>query len=534
MVISMTAEIIWILIKGQRSRQMFAFAACQFLLDIWSVSQLLVLKSANSEQLFLSYCVGNIGICFIGSAWLSFSCITAGFKAPKAMFPVIFSFSAFILASALTNPLHGLFYTSFELSGVEHGTLFYVNILFTYLCIISGTIILCANVRSDRNHKRITALLILSAALPLISNILNLTGIISTRYDITPPAFSFSSLFLLLATNRYGFLNVNELAFDKALDNISDGFAVFGSNGAMNYSSSAMREFFGISEDLSLDDFYRILGDEQRELLSKAEPFVETEYQKNSERLRIRRYRILGKKGNTLAVTFIVSDVTRYYEEIRREQELSEAKERLAIETERNRIAQEVHDTAGHTLTMINSLARLISVSVGENNTDDAAKYALEAQELSRQGIAQLRMSINDLRKRSENSLITDNLRSLANSVRGMTAELCIQGNDSSRYSFCSGTIYKNAREAVTNAVKYSHASRMDIIVKFHENCVEVYIIDNGIGCGNITAGNGLNGMTERTEKIGGSIRFMSSEGCGFTIMMKFPLPDGEREEAEK
>ena len=64
----------------------------------------------------------------------------------------------------------------------------------------------------------------------------------------------------------------------------------------------------------------------------------------------------------------------------------------------------------------------------------------------------------------------------------------------------------------------------MDIIVKLLENSAEVYIIDNGKGCSEINFGNGLKGMRERTEKIGGSIRFTSSDQCGFSITMKFPI----------
>ncbi|MGN0580390.1 MAG: histidine kinase N-terminal 7TM domain-containing protein [Ruminococcus sp.] len=523
-IISMTAEILWILARGQRSRQMFTFVACQFFLNIWSVSQLLILESVNSRQLFLSYCIGNTGICFIGASWLLFACSTAGVMLPKWLKACIFLFSAAMWTASLTNPLHGLFYTGFSLPSVEHGILFYANILFIYACIISGTVILCANIRRGANHRKITALLILSAVIPLISNILSLIGVISTRYDVTPLAFSMSSIFLLLATNRYGFLNVNELAFDKALDVISDGVAVFGTNGSMTYSSSAMRSFFGISEEIELADFYMILGTEHAEKLSAPGSFIETELVMDSRRLRIRQYRILGKNGNTLAVTFVVSDITRYYDEILREQELSSVKERLAIESERNRIAQEVHDTAGHTLTMINSLARLISVSLDNGNPGKAAEYSEEAQELSSQGIAQLRLSINNLRKKSEISLITDGLRQLADSVRGMETALCIQGEDSQRYSFCSNTIYENTRETITNALKYSGASRMDIIVKLRDSSAEVYIMDNGKGCGSISDGNGLRGMRERTEKIGGSIEFRSSEGCGFTTVMKFPI----------
>ena len=56
------------------------------------------------------------------------------------------------------------------------------------------------------------------------------------------------------------------------------------------------------------------------------------------------------------------TDVGKYYQLLEQEQELAVSNQKLAIEQERNRIAQEVHDTTGHTLTMINSLLKLIRI----------------------------------------------------------------------------------------------------------------------------------------------------------------------------
>ena len=63
-----------------------------------------------------------------------------------------------------------------------------------------------------------------------------------------------------------------------------------------------------------------------------------------------------------MAGTFLLTDVGEYYERLQQSRELAVAAQRLAIEKERNRIAQEVHDTTGHTLTMIQSLLRLARV----------------------------------------------------------------------------------------------------------------------------------------------------------------------------
>lgn len=520
-IILMTAVMGWILTKGNRSRQTFSCILCQLLLNIWSASQLFQLEAVNTRQLFISYCIGNIGICFIGTLWFIFSCYTSDKKIPKAVKLLMLGFSVSMLIMAFTNPLHKLFYSTFTFEKVIHGPVFYLNILYTYVCMFSGTAMLCRKLYSVRHKRGQLIMLVLSAVIPLCTNILYLFGAINTLYDITPLAFSVSSILVLFATNRYGFLNVNEIAFDKAMENISEGVCVFGKNGFMSYSNATMRELFPIDNDCLYDSLLSSLSPAQRQSVAET---GEAEIDCSDKTIRLKEYRQFKKNGQPVAIILIASDITRYYEMARQEQALSEAKRKLAIESERNRIAQEVHDTAGHTLTMINSLAKLIGVSADKKEFATIEQYARETQQLSSQGIAQLRVSINNLRGRSENSLITDGLRQLADSVRGLDAELCIQGTDSEKYSFCANVIYENTREAITNCLKYSSAERMDIIVKLLENSAEVYIIDNGKGCSEINFGNGLKGMRERTEKIGGSIRFTSSDQCGFSITMKFPI----------
>ena len=384
---------------------------------------------------------------------------------------------------------------------------------------IFGTAVLCRSISSDIKKRRQTALLVLSAVIPFIANVLFLFGAVEAKYDITPFAFSVSSVLVLLATNRYGFLNVNDIAFENALENIEEGAAVFRKDGTLSYSNETMKRLLGLTESSTLSELYG--GGE----------ICETEIEADGKNLSLKPYRNLDRKGRLIAVTVIASDVTKYYEAARQKQALAEAKERLAVESERNRIAQEVHDTAGHTLTMINSLAKLADIAADGGNLSEVKQYAQEAQQLSSQGIAQLRVSINNLRKKSENSLITDGLRQLVKSARGIEAELCIQGEDSAKYSFCSNVIYENTREAITNCLKYAQADRMDIIVKLLDETVEVYIFDNGKGCSAIEAGNGLRGMRERTEKIGGTIKFTSVEESGFTITMKFPLMKGKNDD---
>ena len=68
----------------------------------------------------------------------------------------------------------------------------------------------------------------------------------------------------------------------------------------------------------------------------------------------------------------------------------------------------------------------------------------------------------------------------------------------------------------------------MDVIVKFADAAVTVYIFDNGRGCPAIVARNGLSGIRNRVEETGGQARFSSAEGEGFQIFFEIPLHNKE------
>ena len=69
--------------------------------------------------------------------------------------------------------------------------------------------------------------------------------------------------------------------------------------------------------------------------------------------------------------------------------------------------------------------------------------------------------------------------------------------------------------------MRYSGADRIDIILKFLDERLELYIFDNGRGCEKINEREGLSGIRQRIEKIGGTVKFSSSEGDGFSTIIK-------------
>ncbi|MDD7428906.1 MAG: histidine kinase N-terminal 7TM domain-containing protein [Oscillospiraceae bacterium] len=521
-------SIVWLMVKGSRSKVTFSFVGGQFSLLLWIISQLVIILSESERQLLIGYDIGNLGISFIGSCWLLFAVSYMDRELSKPLLCGTLGFSSLIFLGAVTNPLHGLYYSEFSMDGVTHGPLFYVSQIYIYLAMLCGIALICRQCFENKQRSRGQAVLLtLATAIPLSINLLTLANVIALDFALTPLSLAISDILVLFATYRYGFLNVNDVAFEDAFNTIEEGVIVFSRRGRITYLSSAAKRMLGISEKNDLSSFVGCVSELSEKPLT--ENFDYAEIEKDGLHLGIKHYHCRDDKGMIVAGLVIVSDISRYYQLIEKTGELAGARQKLAIERERNRIAQEVHDTAGHTFTMISSLAKLSKVRLSDMPDSPQLRELIsfmdETESLARGGLTQLRCSINNLREDSFLTTVTAAVKTVTDAVRDIKTELCIQGTEDGRYAFCVQDIYSSFRELITNSVRYSGADRIDVIVKFLDESVELYVFDNGRGCAEITAHNGLNGIISRTEKLGGTAVFKSGEGIGFSAVIKIPVP---------
>lgn len=510
-----------LLLKGAKEKYNRIFLVCQGAVELWCGSQVLLLLSDTVEKLRVSYLIGNLGICFIGVFWYYFSFSYAKKKLSwflkylPMMIPVL-NFTMF-----LTNEGHHLYYKVFSLEEVTHGIFFYINVGVNYLLVVIGSVVLYKSLK-ERASKN---LIIASVLMPLLMNAVYLLGFVEAEFDITALGFGLSVIFVLLATLRYRFMEVNVTAFDVVLSGLRDGVAIFNEKGNCTYYNHAFFGLLGI-EKMKIHDTIRLQDVSGRFLQLTCQGNAEDEKEvlyidENNRYLQLQTYEDLGKKGT---VTYVIKDMSKYYELLNQTRELSVINERLALEQERNRIAQQVHDTAGHTLTMIQSYMKLTEVSSKKHEMDKVNEYLAEARILTSEGIKELRESINQLRKEAEYELVTQGIMQLADRVKEIKTEVTVQGEDSEKYSHLSGIIYESVRETITNTLKYANASKLEIIVRFQENGIEVIIGDDGDGCDEIRDNNGLHGIKERIEQAGGTVRFISSKNEGFLTRMKLPV----------
>ncbi len=517
--IGMTGTVAWIIRKGYNNSVTRLFVGCQLSIILWLISQLLILFSSVTYQYRISYVIGNIGIAFFAPLWLMFSAeFSSVGKKHNKMLKFLLLISASAIGVILSNPLHHLYYAIFDIKHIEYGVLFYVFQVIYYICIISGIVIMCIKYASDYDQTaKQTLLLTLSTAVPLSVNTLTLFHVFKTEIELTPLFFAFSSIMLLIALHRYGLLNINSIAINDTIDNIKSGVVIFDGNSHITYHNKSADSLLDIGKCRSSHDFFdhifRISG------IKPVPDFTSAEIKVNDRFFSLENSFCLDKKGKKVARIVTINDVTEYHE-------LVSTEKKLSIEQERNRIAQEIHDSAGHTFTMISSLAKVALFELSKENPDISAvsEGISEIDSHSRGGVTQLRCSINNLREDEFMTSISKAVRTVTEAVRGVEVTLCTQGNEDDRFSRLTRNVYDSTRETITNAMRYAEAERIDVIIKFLEASLEVYILDNGRGCKNIKENNGLKGIRERTEAVGGTVRFMSVEGEGFTTIIKIPV----------
>ncbi len=515
----------WILLRADKNRATGALVLCQILIMVWCLPQLFLAFPMSRAGKYILYGVSYIGISFIGPSWLMFSYFYCSGKTKIRILPLMYGISLINYSIFLTNELHHLFYLRFELEEVIYGPAFYFHMAYTYVCVLAGAAAVLSGFRKKKVPGVHMVMIILAAAAPLIFNVLYLSGTVRSGFDLTPPVFALSSFLMLLAVFRYDFLDVDTAASRQIFSSIAEGIVISNRRGTVTYCNQTASLWAEVKN-----------GDHYEDILKKfsfdnIQNHETTVHMPDGKTLRLREYRLFGRRGKEKARILVLTDISEYYELVRQSRELAVSQQRLAIEQERNRIAQEVHDTTGHTLTMLNSLIKLIALSYGEEcreqgqpGSREMEEYLCQARKLASDGIRELRWSINHLRNGTECELVSQGVYQLAASVREVEVEVEIQGEDGPGYSHLSGVVYQCLREAITNCLRYAHASHMDVIVKFGDGDVSMYIFDDGQGCASVRESHGLQGIRERADRAGGTVRFWSAEGEGFQIFLQLPI----------
>ena len=144
----------WLLMKADKTRTTGALAACQLLIIIWCMPQLFSALPMTKGMKYLAYGISYIGISFIGPAWLEFAFLYSRRKLGHGAELFLFGISAVNYSVLLTNEYHHLFYASFEVAQVVYGPVFYIHMVYTYICVLAGMAVVLADAAAVDSELR--------------------------------------------------------------------------------------------------------------------------------------------------------------------------------------------------------------------------------------------------------------------------------------------------------------------------------------------------------------------------------------------
>jgi two-component system, NarL family, sensor histidine kinase DesK len=170
---------------------------------------------------------------------------------------------------------------------------------------------------------------------------------------------------------------------------------------------------------------------------------------------------------------------------------------RLAAENERFRIARDLHDLLGHSLTTITVKAGLAR-RLGETDPARGLAEIAEVETLARQSLADVRAAVGSYRDVTLAGELATGRELLR--AAGISADLprAVDVVDPGQRELFGWAV----REGLTNIVRHAHAS--SCAVRLSASSVE--IVDDGVGGAAVPPGNGLSGLRERAAAVGGVV----------------------------
>ena len=218
-------------------------------------------------------------------------------------------------------------------------------------------------------------------------------------------------------------------------------------------------------------------------------------------------------------------------ERARRAEREREERSRLAVSDERARIARELHDVVGHSVSVMTvqaSAARRLL----RPHQDKEREALLVVEQTGREALAEMRRLVGVLKRPEEAPALApqpslEQIERLVEQTReaGLPVDLRVEGEPVQLPAGLDLTAYRLVQEGLTNTLKHSGASKAEVVVSYGDGQVELTISDDGPGgAGGESGGHGLVGMRERVSVYGGELEAGPREGGGFRLRARLPV----------
>jgi signal transduction histidine kinase len=211
---------------------------------------------------------------------------------------------------------------------------------------------------------------------------------------------------------------------------------------------------------------------------------------------------------------------------------LREARAREAVAQERLRIARDVHDVVGHALAAMTLHVRLAQRSL-ERDPAACAQSLAEIAELSSGALAQTRTAVGEIRAVDDTAVLRQptlsDLGELVDRLRAPDLEIVLDERwEGPAPAGVETAAFRIVQESLSNVLRHARPARVRILVDRGDGELRVEVHDDGRGTnGPWQAGNGLRGMRERAESLGGAVEAGPAPDGGWRVVASLPTHVG-------
>lgn len=237
----------------------------------------------------------------------------------------------------------------------------------------------------------------------------------------------------------------------------------------------------------------------------------------------------LTESGNG-AVSQLVTTFNAMLARLEAERSLSNGRALAAQEAERQRIAQELHDEVGQSLTaVVLGLGQVVDQAPEELRGD-----ILQAQETARSSLEEVRRVARRLRPGVLDDLgLLSALSSLASDFGSLTGTSVRRSFDASLPDLPADTelvVYRIAQECLTNVARHAQAGQVTVLFRRHGEYLMLRVEDDGVGMSHVVEGAGIRGMRERALLIDAEVSVTSRLHGGTTVSLLIPMGADSRQ----
>ena len=208
-----------------------------------------------------------------------------------------------------------------------------------------------------------------------------------------------------------------------------------------------------------------------------------------------------------------------------------EERARAAVTEERARIARELHDVVGHSVSVMTVQASAVRRLLRPEQKRER-EALLIVERTGREALAEMRRMVGVLRRPEEGPALApqpslEHVGRLVEQAReaGLSVELRVEGDPQPLPAGVDLTAYRLVQEGLTNALKHARAERAQVVVHYGDGDLEVTVSDDGRGAGSGDGGgHGLVGMRERVAVFGGELEAGPRAEGGYRLRAKLPV----------